>query len=114
MNYPQHNIELKDTLLKVDDPVIFLKADSSLQKNGKPFFIPDDLGRIDYEAEVVVRVCKLGKTVPVRFAHRYYDAVTLGLDFHGAGASATALPQRTALGSCQELRRGGNHRRMGL
>ena len=65
MNYPQHNIELKDTLLKVDDPVIFLKADSSLQKNGKPFFIPDDLGRIDYEAEVVVRVCKLGKTVLV-------------------------------------------------
>ena len=81
MNYPEHNKELKDTLLKADNPVIFLKADSSLQKNGKPFFIPDDLGRIDYEAELVVRVCKLGKTVPTRFAHRYYDAVTLGIDF---------------------------------
>ena len=44
MNYPEHNKELKDTLLKADNPVIFLKADSSLQKNGKPFFIPDDLG----------------------------------------------------------------------
>ena len=70
MNYPEHNKELKDTLLKADHPVIFLKADSSLQKNGKPFFIPDDLGRIDYEEELVVRVCKLGKTVPTRFAHR--------------------------------------------
>lgn len=81
MNYPEHNKELKDTLLKTDSPVIFLKADSSLQKNGKPFFIPDDLGRVDYEAELVVRICKLGKTVPTRFAHRYYDAVTLGIDF---------------------------------
>lgn len=81
MNYPEHNKELKNTLLKTDSPMIFLKADSSLQKNGKPFFIPDDLGRIDYEAELVVRVCKLGKTVPTRFAHRYYDAVTLGIDF---------------------------------
>lgn len=89
MNYSQHNKELKDTLLKVDEPVIFLKADSSLQKNRKLFFIPDDLGRIDYEAEVVVRVCKLGKTVPVRFAHRYYDAVTLGIDF-----TARELQQR--------------------
>jgi 2-keto-4-pentenoate hydratase/2-oxohepta-3-ene-1,7-dioic acid hydratase in catechol pathway len=89
MNYARHNKELKDTLLKVDDPVIFLKADSSLQKNRKPFFIPDDLGRIDYEAEVVVRVSKLGKTVPVRFAHRYYDAVTLGIDF-----TARELQQR--------------------
>lgn len=82
MNYPQHNKkELRDTLLKTDAPIIFFKADSSLQKNRKPFFVPDDLGRIDYEGEVVVRVCKLGKTVPTRFAHRYYDAVTLGIDF---------------------------------
>ena len=60
---------------------MFLKADSSLLKNGKPFFVPDHLGRIEYEAEVVVRICKLGKTVPERFAPRYYDAVTVGIDF---------------------------------
>jgi 2-keto-4-pentenoate hydratase/2-oxohepta-3-ene-1,7-dioic acid hydratase in catechol pathway len=81
MNYAQHNKELTDTLLKTEEPVIFLKPDSSLLKNHKPFFIPNDLGRIDYEAEVVVRINKLGKTVPVRFAPRYYDAVTLGIDF---------------------------------
>lgn len=81
MNYALHNKELHDTLLKTDEPVIFLKADSSLVKDGKPFFIPDHLGRIEYESEVVVRICKLGKTVPVRFAPRYYDAVTVGIDF---------------------------------
>lgn len=81
INYALHNKELQNTLLDKDAPVIFFKPDSSLLKNHKPFFIPDDLGPIDYEAEVVVRICKLGKTVPVRFAHRYYDAITLGIDF---------------------------------
>jgi 2-keto-4-pentenoate hydratase/2-oxohepta-3-ene-1,7-dioic acid hydratase in catechol pathway len=81
MNYAQHNKELFDTLSKPEEPVIFLKADSSLLKPGKPFFVPDDMGQIDYEAEVVVRICKLGKTVSERFAPRYYDAVTVGIDF---------------------------------
>ena len=81
MNYAQHNKELCDTLLKTDEPLIFMKPDSSLLKGRKPFFIPDHLGRIEYETELVVRICKLGKTVPVRFAHRYYDAFTVGIDF---------------------------------
>lgn len=81
MNYAPHNKELKDTLLNTEEPVIFLKPDSAVLKNNKPFFIPDHLGRIDYETEIVVRICKLGKTVSTRFAHRYYDAVTVGIDF---------------------------------
>ena len=81
MNYVLHNKELDGALYKPERPVIFLKADSSLLKSGKPFFVPDHLGRIDYEAELVVRICRLGKTIPERFAHRYYDAVTLGIDF---------------------------------
>ncbi len=81
MNYAMHNKELHGTLLKTDEPVIFLKADTALLKDHKPFFIPDHMGRIEYETEVVVRICKLGKTVPVRFAPRYYDAVTVGIDF---------------------------------
>lgn len=81
MNYAQHNKELDGTLYKPDEPVIFTKADSALLKPGKPFFIPDFMGCIDYEAEVVVRICRLGKTIPQRFAHRYYDALTLGIDF---------------------------------
>ena len=81
MNYAEHNKSLHDTLSKPERPVIFTKADSALLKDRKPFFIPDHLGQIDYEAELVVRICKLGKTVPERFAHRYYDAVTVGIDF---------------------------------
>ena len=81
MNYAMHNKELHGTLLKTDEPVIFLKADTALLKDHKPFFIPNHMGRIEYETEVVVRICKLGKTVPVRFAPRYYDAVTVGIDF---------------------------------
>lgn len=81
MNYAQHNKELDGTLYKPETPVVFTKADSALLKDRKPFFIPDHLGQIDYEAELVVRICKLGKTVPERFAHRYYDAVTVGIDF---------------------------------
>ena len=88
MNYVEHNKELNNTLLitekferKTEEPVIFTKADSALLKNGKPFFIPDFMGRIDYEAELVVRICRLGKGIPERFAHRYYDAVTVGVGF---------------------------------
>lgn len=81
MNYAMHNKELHGTLLKPEEPVIFTKADSALLKDHKPFFVPDHLGRIDYETELVVRICRLGKNIPTRFAHRYYDAVTVGIDF---------------------------------
>ncbi len=81
MNYALHNKELHDTLLKTEEPVIFTKADSALLKDHKPFFVPDHLGRIDYETEVVVRICRLGKSIPQRYAHRYYDAITVGIDF---------------------------------
>ena len=81
LNYPQHSKELNETLYKGEVPVIFTKADSSLLKDGKPFFVPDDMGRIDYETEIVVRICRLGKAIPAGFAHRYYDAVTVGIDF---------------------------------
>lgn len=89
MNYILHNKELDGALYKPEEPVIFTKADSALLKDGRPFFPPDDLGRIDYEGELVVRICRLGKNIPVRFAHRYYDAVTLGVDF-----TARELQQR--------------------
>ena len=81
MNYAEHNKELHGTLLKTEEPVIFTKADSALLKNHKPFLIPDWSSRVDYETEVVVRICRLGKGIPERFAHRYYDAVTVGIDF---------------------------------
>lgn len=81
MNYAQHNKEMDGALYKPEEPVVFLKADSSLLKDKKPFFLPEELGRVDYETELVVRICRLGKSIPQRFAHRYYDAVTCGIDF---------------------------------
>jgi len=81
MNYLPHTQELDGHAYKPAEPVIFTKADSALLKDHKPFFVPDFMGRIDYEAELVVRICRLGKSIPERFAHRYYDAVTVGIDF---------------------------------
>ena len=58
-----------------------MKPDSALLKDGKPFFIPDFSEQVDYETELVVRINRLGKNIAERFAHRYYDAVTVGIDF---------------------------------
>lgn len=80
MNYAAHNKELHHTLV-LSEPTIFMKADSSLLKDGKPFFIPDFSSDVQYETEVVVRIDKLGKNIAERFAHRYYHEVTVGIDF---------------------------------
>jgi 2-keto-4-pentenoate hydratase/2-oxohepta-3-ene-1,7-dioic acid hydratase in catechol pathway len=60
---------------------LFLKPDSSILKNGSPFFLPDFSSDVQYEAELVVRICRLGRHIAPKFAHRYYDAVTVGIDF---------------------------------
>lgn len=80
-NYADHAMEFDGTSVKPAVPMIFMKPDSAVIKNGKHFYVPDFMGRIDYEAELVVRICKLGKSIPARFAYRYYDAVTVGIDF---------------------------------
>ena len=80
MNYLEHNLALHGAAVKPERPVLFMKSDSAVLKNGKPFFIPEDMGRIEYETEVVVRICRLGKCIPQEFAHRYYDAYTVGID----------------------------------
>ena len=80
MNYAQHNKELGHTQ-EDREPVIFMKPDSAILKDGKPFFVPDFSHEVHYETEVVVRICRLGKNIAPRFAHRYYDAVTVGIDF---------------------------------
>ncbi len=80
MNYASHNKEMNETLV-VKEPVIFTKPESSILREGKPFFIPDFAERFDYETELVVRISKLGKDVSERFAHRYYDEVSIGIDF---------------------------------
>jgi 2-keto-4-pentenoate hydratase/2-oxohepta-3-ene-1,7-dioic acid hydratase in catechol pathway len=89
MNYVNHNKEMHHSLL-LSEPVIFMKPDSALLKDGNPFFIPDFSSEIHYETEVVVRINRLGKTIAEQFAHRYYSDVTIGIDF-------TARDLQTAL-----------------
>ena len=80
MNYAAHNKELHHSL-ELSEPTIFMKSDSSLLKDGKPFFIPDFSSEIHYETELVVKIDRLGKNIAERFAHRYYTEVTVGIDF---------------------------------
>jgi 2-keto-4-pentenoate hydratase/2-oxohepta-3-ene-1,7-dioic acid hydratase in catechol pathway len=87
MNYAAHNKELQNSLLNIEDdsaqrsqPVVFTKADSALLTDGRPFFIPSYTKRCEYETELCVRINHLGRSIPERFAHRYYDAVTVGVD----------------------------------
>lgn len=80
MNYAAHNKELHHTL-ELSEPTIFMKADSALLKDGKPFFIPDFSSEVHYETEIVIKINKLGKNIAERFAHRYYDELTVGIDF---------------------------------
>ena len=81
MNYAAHNKELHNTLLYTEEPVVFTKADSALLSGGKPFFIPSHTSQCEYETELVVRISHLGRSISERFAHRYYDEITVGIDF---------------------------------
>lgn len=80
MNYARHNRELGE-IHENREPVIFMKPDSALLKDGKPFFLPDFSKEVHYETELVVHICRLGKHIAPHFASRYYDAVTVGIDF---------------------------------
>jgi acylpyruvate hydrolase len=78
LNYRKHAMEMGWQI--PDKPVVFLKPDSSILKNNKPFFLPGFSDNIHYEVEVVIRISKLGKGISAKFAPRYYDALTLGID----------------------------------
>lgn len=86
MNYAKHiteihNKEGQNSLLDKKEPVLFSKFDSSIIQPGKPFFVPYFANRFEYETEIVVRISRVGKDISERFAHRYYDEVTVGIDF---------------------------------
>jgi acylpyruvate hydrolase len=78
-NYMEHAKELKNEL--PDKPIVFLKPATALLKDNKPFYLPDWSNDLHYETEIVLKVCKQGKYVEEKFAHKYYDEVTVGIDF---------------------------------
>ena len=78
MNYRKHAIEMGRPF--PSEPVVFMKPDSSILRKNKPFFLPDFSSEIHYEVEVVVKISKLGKSISPKFASRYYDEITAGID----------------------------------
>lgn len=83
--YPAYNKTAFPAFDKAEEPVVFSHADSALLKDGKPFFIPEFAEPCTYQVELVVRICRLGKSIPERFASRYYDGVTVGIAFTAHG-----------------------------
>jgi acylpyruvate hydrolase len=78
-NYVKHAQELNHDV--PTEPVFFMKPDSALSKDNKPFFLPDFSKEIHHEIELVVKISRLGKNIEAKFAHRYYDEIGLGIDF---------------------------------
>lgn len=78
-NYAEHAKELNNAI--PDKPVIFLKPDTAVLKDNKPFYIPDFSSDIHYELEIVLKITKEGKHIAEKFAHKYYDELGLGIDF---------------------------------
>ena len=78
-NYAEHAKELNNPVPTT--PVIFLKHDTALLKDNKPFYHPDFSTDVHYELEVVLKVCKEGKHIAEKFASNYYDEIGLGIDF---------------------------------
>jgi 2-keto-4-pentenoate hydratase/2-oxohepta-3-ene-1,7-dioic acid hydratase in catechol pathway len=77
-NYAGHIEELENE--KPDEPVIFMKPDTAIVPKGNPLFLPGFSNDIQYETELVIRVNRLGKYIPVEKAREYYDSIGLGLD----------------------------------
>ncbi|MBB1138537.1 fumarylacetoacetate hydrolase family protein [Myroides sp. WP-1] len=78
-NYVEHIAELNNE--RPNEPVLFIKPDTALLGKEFPFVIPDFSQDIHYEAEVVVKITKVGKYIDAKFASKYYDQVSLGIDF---------------------------------
>jgi 2-keto-4-pentenoate hydratase/2-oxohepta-3-ene-1,7-dioic acid hydratase in catechol pathway len=77
-NYVDHIRELNNAV--PSSPVFFLKPDTALLIRNRPFYYPPFSTQIHYEAELVLKICKVGKNIQKQFAHTYYDEIGIGLD----------------------------------
>ncbi len=78
-NYVNHAKELNNPVPQ--EPVVFSMPDSALLKNNNDFYYPDFSKDIHHELELVIKINRVGKNIPIEFAHRYYEEVALGIDF---------------------------------
>jgi acylpyruvate hydrolase len=78
-NYVDHAKELNNPV--PTEPVVFLMPDTCILNNNKPFFYPDFSRDIHYEVELVLKINRVGKNIQAKFAHRYFEEITVGIDF---------------------------------
>ena len=78
-NYLKHIDELNSS--KEDEPVIFLKPDTSIIQKNQPFFIPEFSNEIHYEIEIILKFNRLGKHIESKFSNKYFNQISLGIDF---------------------------------
>jgi 2-keto-4-pentenoate hydratase/2-oxohepta-3-ene-1,7-dioic acid hydratase in catechol pathway len=78
-NYVNHIEELQNE--RPTEPVIFMKPDSAVLLKQHPFVIPEFSNDIHHEIELIVRINKVGKYIDTKFAHKYYDEISVGIDF---------------------------------
>lgn len=78
-NYAAHVKELNNK--QEEEPVIFLKPETALIASRQPFFYPKFSNDVHYEVELVIQINKVGKNIAEKFAHKYYDDLTVGIDF---------------------------------
>jgi len=78
-NYVDHAKELNNAV--PTKPVFFMKPETALLQKNRPFYYPDFSNDIHYEAEIVVKINKIGRYIEEEFAHRYYDEIGIGIDF---------------------------------
>ena len=78
-NYLKHIDELNSS--KEDEPVIFLKPDTSIIQKNQPFFIPEFSNEIHYEIEIILKFNRLGKHIESKFSNKYFNQISLGVDF---------------------------------
>ena len=82
-------------------PVVFFKPDSAYQRNRRPFFLPDFSNQVEYETELVFRIGRLGKGISEKFAARYIDAVTVGIDFTARDMQSECRAKGLPWGICK-------------
>ena len=78
-NYAEHAKELNHEVPK--EPVVFMKPSTALTRNNKVFFHPEFTKNLHYEGELVLKISKNGKKIDERFAHKYFEGITVGIDF---------------------------------
>ncbi len=103
LNYKDHITEMG--LKEPSEPIIFMKPDTALLRNNDPLYIPHFTSELEYEAEIVVKICRIAKGIPQQFAHRCYNELAVGIDFTARDLQRKAM----AAGEPWELSKAFDH-----